>query len=646
MKSLPPEHTSPNSTSSETLSDSGAAQAEHADRPSLGSATGWVKWVCWGLVIAPALWLLGEMVPLLVSVPCLDAWSFVQQYQHWVEDRYSWAAFLAPHYVHPSAVGKVIYFTVLHAFGGNVAILPVLSWLFTFTIAFCVCRLAHPLWHRGKKSVHIPGMIVLACATLILFTAAQGEVWLWDFVFQNFIPGTCLAAGLWLITGRQLNVVRLLGLSVLSIIAIFSFGTGFFVPALLAIPLALVIAHQGWSRGRMAAALTLWLAVHAAIAWFALSAPGGSEDRVGLDTLLDRPLMRLHFVLIVLGNILGKGRGFEMESICVIFGGTLLLCFAACVVYVIRQRRHRDLVARSTPWIVLGLYGIASAFLISLGRMHNSLDNALDERFATFDVFFVLGCLMLAATVLRDLTAVTGLQSSEQRVSSKLAKWVQPCAVPAFVVLVLALLVNWDHGHQLMMVKHSRMEQERALLTFANVMPLNKEWMDARVTRKSSAKLAGFLKNHDRLRGVEFAKDRSIEQFKRGPKIGAKWARLDRPVETENGDWQLSGLGGLAVDDAADLVLVTAQTGQGTEQIVAITATVLPANFFEREKQVRMNPEYFLGWSQVLPHDALPEGNAVLRAYVFDQEDRTVHPMQGSFEVGRTKHSLARTPGQ
>ncbi len=581
--------------------------------PSLYSLRSWWLWL---IIFSPAAFLLSEMVPLLVPVPCLDSWSFVQQYRELMEDRYSWERFFAPNYAHPSAVGKAIYFGVLRFLGGNVVVLPVLSWLFSVVIAVCVYRLARPQWDDARW---LPTGI-LCCVTLIIFTAAQGEVWLWDFVFQNFIPGVCLAVGLWLLLTGGLSAWRLVVAAVLSVISIHSFATGYLVPVLFS--LAIWRGMRGRSTVSKICFVGAWLFAHGVIAWLALTAPGASdaEEGVPVSALLDRPLMRVHFLLIILGNILGKGTVFEPSTLCAVLGGALLLVFVGCMAFVWRRRNDREFTTAALPWMAFALYGLGSAVLITLGRMQNSLDNALDERFGTFTVFFVFGTFLLAATVLRQMAAA----------GSSWFPAVRRVVGPAFAILLAALLINWGLGLNLMRIKHSRMDQERALLTFARVMPLeNNEWMLARITRKSSFGLSIFLADHGLLNGVQFAKDRNIESFKRGKKLGGKWARLDAPVALGDGRWQLTGMGGLSVDNVADLILITAQGATGPEEIVGLAATLMRTNFFDRQKEVRSNPQYYLGWSHTLNEKALPAGPITMRAYVLDQDKRVVHPIEG-----------------
>jgi hypothetical protein len=73
----------------------------------------------WLLAFSPAIFVLIYIWPLRLHVPYHDSWAFVKQYQDWVEGNYGWREFFAPHNAHPSAPGKLIYFTVMHAFRGT-----------------------------------------------------------------------------------------------------------------------------------------------------------------------------------------------------------------------------------------------------------------------------------------------------------------------------------------------------------------------------------------------------------------------------------------------------------------------------------------------------------------------------------------------
>src|SRR6187399_59983 len=180
----------------------------HCSAPSERLARIWP----WVLAALPALVLLSIMLPLRVAVPHLDEWVYVQQYQDWTLGQCTWGDFFERHYVHPSAVGKLIYFAVMHGLRGNLGVLPLLTWGLSAVTAACVCLLARPLW-RGDRAT---GAILMSCVTLTIFSPSPGEAWIWNFLFQNIIPQACLAVALVILSSGRISPWRIGAASVLS----------------------------------------------------------------------------------------------------------------------------------------------------------------------------------------------------------------------------------------------------------------------------------------------------------------------------------------------------------------------------------------------------------------------------------------------
>jgi hypothetical protein len=569
----------------------------------------------WVAGFLPGVMLLIMLWPLRVPIPHLDGWAFVQQYQRMVEGGMDWNEFLAPHYIHPSAVGKGIYFAVLHWMDGNLGLLPLIMWLVAAVIMACVCHLARSLWTGSP----LWGGVLMFLAGLTVFSAAQGEVWIWGFLFQNSIPGVCLTLGLVLLCGAPLSAWRLSLAAVLNVVAIFSFGSGLLVGLLLAIPLWYGMA--GRTAAQRWGTVGGWLMFTALVGWFSLRTLGSNEP-ISAGVLIDRPFMRLHFILVVLGLMLGKGTVFEPAVLCALLGAILLLLFVFCLVHVFRHRRDRDLVSAALPWMVCGFYGLGTAALICVARSFNSVSNALEERYAALTLFFVLGTLLLAAVVARHGEAIPALR-----------RGLELALIPTLAMFVIAHAVNWGRGWHAMKLKHKSMEQERAMLAFINVVPPDPEWMKSRLTRKSSFSMANYLESKERLSGVTFAPDNRVASFKRGQKVSSNWARFEKPTPLDASHWSLRGTGGLSASDAADLILITAEAAGAEEKIIAFSAPFLPDAFFERESQTRRHVEHYMGWKSTLPITALPPGMVTLRAYVFEQKGLVLRPIEGVHEV-------------
>jgi hypothetical protein len=571
--------------------------------------TGLLPWLA---AFLPGVAMLVMMWPLRVSVPYLDGWAFVQQYQRWIEGTVSAQIFFQPHYVHPSAVGKVIYFAVLHWLGGDVGLLPLLMWIIAAGVTACLCRLSRFIWIG-----HVWwGVALMFLVGLTTFSAAQGEVWIWGFLFQNSVPGICLAAGLVLLSSPSISWWRVLAAALLNWMAIFSFGSGFLVGLVLALPLGLQL--QGQSVSRRWLAVGAWLAFTGVGAWLALGEVRGSHEPMNPMILLDRPWMRFQFILILLGQMLGKGTVIEPQVLCALVGAALVMVFTACVACVIRFRRDRELVALSLPWIVCCLYGLGTAILICIGRSFNSLGNSLDERYSALTMFFVVGTMLLAATVVRH-------QSS----STVLTRCMRLAAGPAFALCLFAHAVNWQAGWNAMRLKYTSMAQESAMLAFVRIVPPDPDWMDTRLTRKSSLSLAKYLDSTHRLPGVKFASNDRVASFELGKKVPAQWAGFDKPRLLEDGHWRLSGTGGLSADDVADLILITAEPEGREERIIGLAAPVLPEAFFEREAQRRKHAERYFGWRHVIAPESLSPGKLTLRAYIYEQDRQRLRPMEG-----------------
>jgi hypothetical protein len=566
----------------------------------------------WLAAFLPGVALLAMLWPLRVSAPYLDGWAFVQQYQRWVEGNANAQILFQPHYVHPSAVGKVIYFSVLHFLGGDLGLLPLLMWAIAAAVTACICHLSRPIWLNRPCW----GVALMFVVGLTIFSAAQGEVWIWGFLFQNSIPGLCLVAGLVLLSGPSFSWWRILLSAMLNWIAIFSFGSGFLVGLLLALPLWQ--QWQGRTASRRWLAVCVWLVFTSLGAWLALGKVDASHEPTSPMILLDRPWMRLQFILILLGQMLGKGTVFEPANLCALVGAALVIVFAAGMACVLRFRRDRELVALSLPWMVCALYGLGTAVLICIGRSYNSLGNSLDERYSALTLFFFVGTILLAAGVL-----------CHQRSTLTWGGWIRSAARPALALCLFAQAVNWQAGWNAMKLKYRSMAQESAMLAFVRILPPDSDWMDSRMTRKSSLSLAKYLVAKNRLPGVKFAPDDRVASFGLGKKVPAQWARFDKPVPLDGCRWKLSGTGGLSADDAADLVLITAEPEGREERIVGLAAPILPDVFFEREAQRRTHAETYFGWEHVISTASLSPGKLTLRAYIYEQDRQRLRPMEG-----------------
>jgi hypothetical protein len=573
----------------------------------------------WAGAFLPAVFVLLYLWPRVSRVPYHDSWAFAEQYRNWCEGHYSWREFFAPHNNHPSAVGKAVYFAVMHGLRGDMSLLSLVTWGLALVVSLGVLALSRPLWRDAPGR----GAALMFLVNLSVFTLAQGHTWIWDFVFQNAIPGACLTTGLWALSVTDAGRWRWLLAACSGVVATFSFGTGAAVGFLLLPSVWLASGGRTWMRRCQTTAA--WAAAAALTGWLALKycvAPGvsvGHPDGMGrAGDLLSRPWDALCYVLALLGHTLGQGTVFEPVVLCAIWGGILSVLFAALSWTVLRNRDAARL-RRAWPWMAMFFWALLNAAAICVGRLRVSLDTALAPRYGAFTLFAVVGVVLLALEVAQD---------GDGGVVGRCARRMLG---PGAALLIAFHLISWGAGADTLELYVRRMSSERAALVFADALPLSEDALWQLDHADGTVKLARFLKQRDRLRDVSFVADAALSRWRLSPEVSDKWSHWEL-LRGSGGTWEMQGVCGLSKDlvSMPDLVLVTATPPGEAERIIALVPPLLPDDFFDRELLRRQYHSHYFSWSWPVAREALPgTGDVILRAYAFDADQRKVRRIRG-----------------
>jgi hypothetical protein len=589
-------------------------------------ASGWRKFLAdlwpWAVGFIPAVVLLVLILPLRVPLPWHDGWAFVKQYELWVQGSYDWHQLFAPNFGHPSALPKMIYFAVLQWTREGIRLFPLITWGFCALTALGLGYVSRPLWSGSRAK----GAALMFGTNLCLFSLALGHNWIWDILYQNMMPGFFLAAGLAVFAAPWKFGTRLWVAALISLLSTFSYGSGFLVGALLS--LSVWHAQGDQKLARKALVTAVWLVANAFFTWVALKAlvrPGDAMEAadmpIGLSTLVDRPWMRLQFVFIELGQILGRGTVIDPEVLCAVMGGTLLVIFLVCLVVVVTKgRNHPVLVTDALPWIVCCLFGIANAVMVCMVRMYYTFMYALIPRYGIQTVYFVVGVGMLVVVLCRHAEA-----------SGAVGRVFRRSVALAVGVFLTAQVMSWVWGWQFTNVMRLRMEQERAMLGFGGVVPIDPGYLWNDRNNNSTYPVAKQLSDWGRLKGVTFAKDARIASLPHLSTVNRGFASFDSATRLDDGSWKFTGVCRFSRDLSSlpDLVLVTAQVEGGEEKIVSLAPPITPDDFFDGQANKRGFPEHYFGWSGTAPANAVPNGAVTFHAYAYLQDTQRVRPIEG-----------------
>lgn len=579
-------------------------------------------------VWSPALVVLAMLVPLRVAIPYHDAWAFVQQYIAWQEGHFSWAEFWAPHNNHPSAVGKAIYFAVLHWAKGDVALLPLVSWSLSLLIALALGSLVRSRFKTPPRQQ----AAVIFLMNLSIFSAAQGHTWIWDFVFQNFIPGTCLALALWIFDRSWPLMTRCSVALFLSVVATFSFGSGFAIGFLLTPCVAL--ATSGMPQTKRWGLILGWLAAVTFATWIALSwlAPGGiggpsSEDL--LSNVFSRPLLTAQYILMLLGLTLGLGTEVDPYFWCAAFGAGLVVAATGSLGWLWKQRRS-SFFKDTLPPLILIAWALTNSSLICLARMNGSLGSAYAHRYGTFSLFFVVGTVWLVALVAID-------QREKPRSDGR--RW-HTLLTAAVTVLLAGHFFSWIEGWRHMQVESHLMQEEKAVIAMASVVTPDKEqyWWYQR--EGDVVEWAQWLDRHGRLQKTRFGKSPIVSTYRRfSMELGGK-AVAWSATRSASGEWRIGGTcaseRGLLI--VPDLMLVSVETSAKPETFIALARPRFPDDFFNREYRRRKYASHYLGWETRTALDPFTaDGPVTLRAYTYDAESGRIRRIAGETTISSKK---------
>jgi hypothetical protein len=560
----------------------------------------------------PALVTLVLVASYRVSVPYYDSWAFVDAYQEWQQGQYGLRELFATHGPHPSVPGKLIYWCALHLTKGDVSWLPLMSWAFSFAAALAIAALIR----RTVTDARQRSWLVFLANTL-LFTTADGGTRLWDFCFQNYIVGMCLALALMFLAqgGAARHIV---GSMVFAVIGALSFGSGFTIAWLLLPLVWLNTASTGTSRAR------LWtlscLALSLVLTWVSMvllpslghaHEQGQAAERA--ESLLSRPLMTIKYLLVVLGGSLGRGTATDPEWLCMIVGAVGVLVFAACLWQLWRRRDEPSLLVKAWPWIACCGFAVLNTLMIALARMGKSYSTALAPRYVVFTAFFMLGVAMLCALLMpRRWTSI---------------------AMTSFLSLQV---FNWIDGAHAMEHFHHVLLQNRTALTFAKVLPLQPHRVIQHHGPDSVKNAAIFLHDQGRLRNVQMVTDTRLSNLKAAGALTANSAHVDAVGRTSDGNVMLQGTctGGKGIGDIPALILITAQEPNGDERIVAFNFPTMPSDYFDDSDRRRRQQEHYEGWRVVLDQAPVPTTlGTLLRAYAMGSEGLRIRRIGGEFAV-------------
>ncbi|MEO6785882.1 MAG: hypothetical protein ABI318_07080 [Chthoniobacteraceae bacterium] len=421
-------------------------------------------WIAASCILAPIL-LLGWIIRYGVDVPFWDEWSFAK----WlVQERHTPADFFAQMNESRTVVPKIIFLTVAKIFGYHPKAYMCVGWLLTVSIALLVYFECYVQPNR-KWAQDLQGCICLLATSLVMFSPAAYENWLWGIQWVIFIPLLCLLLAYQLQRCVRSYALRCGGTVLLNLVATFSFSNGMVV-WMLSFPYWKELIHLVFGRRptpRRFRSLIAWSAVYffcsAAALFVYFSGYQQMPAHPSLAFALERPWIAVKYFAAWSAGPFSSGysvaSGIGMGFVII---GVMLAMLLGFGHYLRKEMpaRRALLVRRLYPSLLLVAYACASGLMTTLGRAGLGVEYANSSRYLFHSGTLIVGIIAALNTFRMDAT-VSGMGQSR--------RWARR-AMLALLVLVLAFSFrNWRFG--LRMFEFTESTRRQTLLT-VRMLPL------------------------------------------------------------------------------------------------------------------------------------------------------------------------------
>ena len=329
------------------------------------------------LPIALLLWFVTHFS---VNVPWMDDWALASLFEKVAMGKATFADFFAQHNEHRILFPKLIFVILAFASKWDVRLEIFFSIFLAIVIFISLYKIASNPPNQNIVLLHIVN--VTTC--ILTFSLVQHENWLWGFQISWFLINACVTLAIFIITiPQKCNPNLRLPISALCCF-IASFSSAHGLLSWLAI-IPSVASLEGKVRQRIIR-VVLWIILFTLC--FAIYSIGYKKPGYHPDTFffLKEPLKAGIYLLTIIGSSIGKPSA--------IIGSIILLIFLVFNIYSL-QNYKSEFTCNAAPWLSLGWFATLFALITTVGRAGFGVEQATASRYTTVLILLVIATLQM-----------------------------------------------------------------------------------------------------------------------------------------------------------------------------------------------------------------------------------------------------------
>jgi len=232
--------------------------------------------------------------------------------------------------------------------------------------------------------------ILFFLANIFIFTPLQYENWLFGVQIEYFMPIACVTTAMVIAFSRldsRLKIVLCLLLGVVSSYSSINGPVYWFI-------LFPVLYFSGSGQGffKKWPAISIWILGTAITLFFYFHGYTKPKGFPSTTEVFDQPLEALKYFFAILGNPIRIIHSLEH---IIYVGGVLVFIFIALILYILWHMKDKQLIRNAVVWIMLGMYSVMTAAMVTVGRLGFGVFQSLTSRYTTYTLYLVVATIFL-----------------------------------------------------------------------------------------------------------------------------------------------------------------------------------------------------------------------------------------------------------
>ncbi len=355
----------------------------------------YIPLIALGLIVLSAGLILYFILRYGVDFPYMDQWEYVGFFDHLSKGTLTFHELFKLQGEYRQLFPNIIYVSLGWLTHWNVKYEMIVTFFLACLVSFNIYRLVS-YTIAGENWLK---WVLFFVANLFIFSPIQYENWLFGVQIEYFMPIACITTAM-AIAFSNVKVSRKLFLCILlSTISTYSSVNGF----LCWIVLLPVYYFSGTDRAffKKWKVINIWLLGAATALAFYLIGYKKPDKFPSTSIAFSHPADALRYFLGALGN---PARIVHSLNHIIVVGGVLVSVFMALTMFIVwNSRRNKHLLQVSVVWIMLGMFSVMTAAMITVGRLGFGVYQSLASRYTSFTLYLVVSTIFLSAIVIQHL---------------------------------------------------------------------------------------------------------------------------------------------------------------------------------------------------------------------------------------------------